>query len=82
MGKIGMGSVHGHTPVSAPTRIGQNIFCDLGAKWTGHLCAFDLDSLEITVFKGEGEDTLEKLPTFEAVGGIEPVRLEYKIVEL
>ena len=75
-------SVHGHTPVSAPTRIGQNIFCDLGAKWTGHLCAFDLDSLEITVFKGEGEDGLEKLPTFEAVGGIEPVRLEYKVVEL
>lgn len=75
-------SVHGHTPVSAPTRIGQNIFCDLGAKWTGHLCAFDLDSLEITVFKGEGEDGLDKLPTFEAVGGIEPVRLEYRIVEL
>lgn len=75
-------SVHGHTPVSAPTRIGQNIFCDLGAKWTGHLCAFDLDTLEITVFKGYGDDPLDKLPTLEGTGGLDPVRLEYKIVEL
>ncbi len=75
-------SVHGHTPISFPTRIGQNVFCDLGAKWTGCLCAFDLDTLEITVFKGLGEDKLEKLPILEAVGGVEPVRLEFKIVEL
>ena len=75
-------SVHGHTPIQAPTRIGQNVFCDLGAKWTGCLCAFDLETLEITVFKGEGEDVLGKLPSLEAVGGIEPVILEYKVVEV
>jgi serine/threonine protein phosphatase 1 len=75
-------SVHGHTPISAPTRVGQNVFCDLGAKWTGCLCAFDLDTMEITVFKGDGEDKLEKLPTLEAAGGVEPVILEYKVVEL
>jgi serine/threonine protein phosphatase 1 len=75
-------SVHGHTPLQAPTRLGQNVFCDLGAKWTGCLCAFDLDTLEVTVFKGEGEDKLDKLPTLEPIGGVQPVPLEYKIVEL
>ena len=75
-------SVHGHTPISAPTRVGQNVFCDLGAKWTGCLCAFDLDTMEITVFKGMGEDKLEKLPSLEPAGGVEPVILEYKVVEL
>jgi serine/threonine protein phosphatase 1 len=75
-------SVHGHTPVSAPTRIGQNIFMDLGAKWTGHLCTLDLDTMKFVTYKGVGEDLLENLPTFEAVGGIEPVRLEFEVIEL
>jgi serine/threonine protein phosphatase 1 len=75
-------SVHGHTPIQAPMRLGQNVFCDLGAKWTGCLCAFDLDTMDITVFKGAGDDLLERLPVLEAVNGVEPVRLEYKLIEL
>ncbi len=75
-------SLHGHTPIGFPTRIGQNVFIDLGAYWTGHLCTFDLDTLEITVFQGEGEQPLEEMDTLRAVGGIEPVKLEYKVVKL
>jgi hypothetical protein len=58
------------------------VFIDLGAVWTGNLCTFDLDTLEITVFKGEGAQSLEDLDTLQAVGGIEPVKLEYKVVNL
>jgi serine/threonine protein phosphatase 1 len=75
-------SLHGHTPIGFPTRIGQNVFIDLGAYWTGHLCTFDLDTLEITVFQGQGEQPLEEMDTLRAVGGIEPVKLEYKVVKL
>jgi serine/threonine protein phosphatase 1 len=75
-------SLHGHTPVAFPTRIGQNVFIDLGAVWTGNLCTFDLDTLEITVFQGSGDQPLSSLDTLQAVGGIEPVQLEYKVVKI
>ncbi len=75
-------SIHGHTPVRAPTRIGQHIFMDLGAKWTGHLCTLDLDSMKFTTYKGLGEDPLENLPIFEPVAGIEPIMLDFNVVEL
>lgn len=75
-------SVHGHTPIRAPMQLGQNIFIDLGAFWTGCLCAYDLMTETITVFKGEGANPLEKLPVIEPAGGVEPVTLEYTVVEL
>jgi serine/threonine protein phosphatase 1 len=75
-------SVHGHTPIRAPMRLGQNIFMDLGAKWTGYLCTMNLDTLEFTAYKGFGSDPLGELPEIEAVGGIEPVTLEFKVIDL
>jgi len=50
-------SVHGHTPIRKPARVGQHIYTDLGAVQTGQLCTVRLDNLvglenpEITVFQ-------------------------------
>ena len=52
-----MASIHGHTPVRKPARVGQHIYTDLGAVQTGQLCTVRLDNLasletpEITVFQ-------------------------------
>ncbi len=75
-------SIHGHTPIRAPMRIKDSVFIDLGAFWTGHLCAFELETETIKVFKGEGANPLENLPTLEAVGGVEPIVLPYEVIEL
>ena len=75
-------SLHGHTPIRAPMKLGQNVFVDLGAVWTGHLCAYNLETDEITVYKGSGLTPLESLPVIEAAGGVEPVTLEYTLVDL
>ncbi len=75
-------SVHGHTPIRAPTRVGQHIFMDLGAKWTGHLCTLDLDTLKFTTYKGVAEDKLENLPALEPMGDLQPMMLEFDVVEL
>jgi serine/threonine protein phosphatase 1 len=75
-------SVHGHTPLRAPTRLGQQLFIDLGAVWTGALCTFDLETEEIVVYQGEARRPLASLPHLEAVGGVEPLELPYRLVEL
>jgi serine/threonine protein phosphatase 1 len=75
-------SLHGHTPLQAPTRLGQNIFVDLGAVWTGMLCGYDLETDQITVFKGKGLVPLTNLPELPVIGGVTPVKLEYNVVEL
>jgi serine/threonine protein phosphatase 1 len=55
-------TVHGHTPLAAPTWVGPHLYSDLGAVFTGALCAVDLDSLEITVLAGKGEMPLGHFP--------------------
>ena len=75
-------SLHGHTPIRAPTRRGQNVFLDLGAVWTGCLCAYDLDTDRVTVFRGPGTVPLENLPAIAPAGGEEPEALPYEVVEL
>lgn len=55
-------SVHGHTPLAAPTWVGDHLYADLGAVHTGALCALDLDSLEATVLQGSGDARVEDLP--------------------
>jgi serine/threonine protein phosphatase 1 len=75
-------SVHGHTPIRAPMRLGDNVFIDLGAVWTGHLCAFELETESITVFQGDGQVPLANLPVLEPAGGVDPVILQYTLVNL
>jgi serine/threonine protein phosphatase 1 len=55
-------SVHGHTPLAQPTWVGQHLYLDLGAFLTGALSAFDLESLEMIVFQGQGSVPREHLP--------------------
>jgi serine/threonine protein phosphatase 1 len=55
-------SVHGHTPLAQPTWVGQHLYLDLGAFLTGALGAFDLESLEMIVFQGQGSVAREHLP--------------------
>ncbi len=50
-------SVHGHTPVREPCRLGAQVYTDLGAVVTGRLCLAALDPAgpsELTVIEGEG----------------------------
>jgi serine/threonine protein phosphatase 1 len=73
-------SVHGHTPVRAPTRLGQHLFIDLGAVWTGALCTFDLESEKLVVFHKPGGAPLASLAAFEEVNGIKPEELAFETV--
>ena len=55
-------SVHGHTPIRAPMRLGQQVYTDLGAVMTGRLCLTRLDVNgpgEIVVLQGEGNMRLK-----------------------
>ena len=75
-------SVHGHTPTRAPTLLGDNLFIDLGAVFTGALCTYDLDSGEAVVYQGAGRRPLADLPPIEPAGGVQPRELPYRVVEL
>ncbi|GGM15759.1 metallophosphoesterase [Deinococcus aerophilus] len=51
-------SIHGHTPVPVPTRLGRHLYIDLGAYETGRLAVADLrlnGPPEVTVLCGRGE---------------------------
>ncbi len=67
-------SVHGHTPVRGPTRLGRHVYLDLGAYETGRLALLPLNVHQIsavTVLVGRGDPlragkypaTGEALPT-------------------
>ena len=56
------GSVHGHTPLAAPTWVGQHLYMDLGAVHTGALATLDLESFEMVVLQGAGRVSREQLP--------------------
>ncbi|HEX2864797.1 MAG TPA: metallophosphoesterase [Deinococcales bacterium] len=55
-------SIHGHTPLSAPTWVKNHLYTDLGAVHTGALCTVDLDSFEIRVLQGPSSVPLDALP--------------------
>ncbi len=59
-------SIHGHTPLSAPTWVGKHLYTDLGAVFTGAFCTVDLESFETTVLFGWGRVDLETLPQLVA----------------
>ena len=54
-------SIHGHTPVRNPTRLGRHVYADLGAYQTGRLALLEIGNPQmhprITVLCGPGEPT-------------------------
>lgn len=53
-------SVHGHTPVPTPTRMGRHLYVDLGAYETGRLALTEVNVHglpQVTVLCGRGEPT-------------------------
>ncbi|EYB66541.1 metallophosphoesterase [Deinococcus phoenicis] len=51
-------SVHGHTPVRVPVRLGRHVYLDLGAYETGRLALLAVDVTgrpEVTVLEGPGQ---------------------------
>lgn len=51
-------SVHGHTPVRLPTRLGRHVYLDLGAYETGRLALLPVTLAgppEVTVLEGRGD---------------------------
>jgi serine/threonine protein phosphatase 1 len=62
------GSVHGHTPLAAPTWVDKHLYVDLGAVFSGNLCTVNLESLETIVIQGEaivGREVLLELASEE-----------------
>ena len=45
-------SIHGHTPLNAPTWVGPHLYIDLGALQSGLLCTVNMESLEAIVIQG------------------------------
>jgi serine/threonine protein phosphatase 1 len=60
-------SVHGHTPVREPCRLGEQIYSDLGAVRTGRLALVDLHPdgpRDVIVVTGTGSGRASRLPSF------------------
>jgi len=61
-------SVHGHTPVRVPTRLGRHVYLDLGAYETGRLALLTVNVSgrpEVTVLEGRGDPgAARRYPTF------------------
>lgn len=61
-------SVHGHTPVRAPVRLGRHVYLDLGAYETGRLALLAVNVTgrpEVTVLEGRGDPgAARRYPTF------------------
>lgn len=69
-------SVHGHTPVRMPTRLGRHIYLDLGAYETGRLAVMSVDVHKvstITVLCGRGNPV--RAAKYPAMGEALPSRL-------
>lgn len=73
-------SVHGHTPVRAPTRLGRHVYLDLGAYQTGRLALLVLGGPgdvaappPVTVLEGQGDPAAAR--RYPAFGEPLPVRL-------
>lgn len=61
-------SVHGHTPVCNPVRLGRHVYLDLGAYATGRLALLTVNVTgrpEVTVLEGHGDpDAAHRYPSF------------------
>lgn len=72
-------SVHGHTPVRGPSRLGRHVYLDLGAYETGRLALLTLSvggRPEVTVLEGGGDPgAARRYPTFGEPLPVRPVAL-------
>ena len=69
-------SVHGHTPVRVPTRLGRHLYLDLGAYETGRLAALPLSVHQVsavTVLCGRGDPA--RAGKYPAAGEALPTRV-------
>jgi serine/threonine protein phosphatase 1 len=64
-------SIHGHTPLASPTWVGQHLYTDLGAVYSGALCTVDLHSPELAtiVFEAKGQVSRRELPELSSSEG-------------
>lgn len=63
-----IGSIHGHTPLGVPTWVGQHLYIDTGAVFSGQLCTVDTDTLQSVVLRGSpvlGREVLLELTSEE-----------------
>lgn len=73
-------SLHGHTPVRTPTRLGRHVYADLGAYETGRLALIDIGNPQevptITVLCGNGRPELgQKYIKFGEPIPVQPIEL-------
>jgi serine/threonine protein phosphatase 1 len=73
-------SVHGHTPVPAPTQLGQHVFIDLGAVWSGVLATYNLETGQIRAFARKGGMPLQGFEALPTIAGLTPVHLPFEVV--
>lgn len=69
-------SVHGHTPVRVPTRLGRHLYLDMGAYETGRLALLPLQVHQVkavTVLSGRGDPL--RASRYPAFGEALPTRL-------
>jgi serine/threonine protein phosphatase 1 len=76
-------SVHGHTPVRAPTRLGRHLYLDLGAYETGRLALLTVKvggRPEVTVLEGRGDPgAARRYPAFGEALPVTSVRLTAQV---
>jgi serine/threonine protein phosphatase 1 len=75
-------SIHGHTPLAQPTWVGQHLYTDLGAVYSGALCTVDIGSeqLDTIVFESQGQVSRRELPELSSSEGGLVRAHPYKIV--